>query len=75
MKELPKIYHNTRKEFKNNKEVYLSYDNKPSKNNISDIKEKIIDSKKKQQHESEDDQENYLIFIFHFSHSAGSPYE
>ena len=42
MKELPKIYHNTRKEFKNNKEVYLSYDNKPSKNNISDIKEKII---------------------------------
>ena len=41
MKELPKIYHNTKKEFKNNKEVYLSYDNKSS-NNISDIKEKII---------------------------------
>ena len=41
MRELPKIYHDTKKRFNNNKEVFLSYSDKPLEINKTDIINKI----------------------------------
>ena len=41
MRELPKIYHDTKKRFNNNKEVFLSYSDKPLEINKTDIRNKI----------------------------------